>query len=94
MTENVPLSNDVNNEQLEDQNKLMCFACKRIFRSITGLKNHQRACKFKDNFNHTSNVAEDILQSESIETHCEVETFRKEIEDAYTKMSVWRKEPF
>ena len=38
----------------EDLNKLPCIACKRIFKSSSGLKNHQRACKSRDLINDSA----------------------------------------
>lgn len=75
------------NASIADQQNLLCSGCKRLFRSIAGLKNHQRACK---------SIVKDLRPA--IEKQYEDENsdavFKKTIHDAYTKMSVWRRNLF
>lgn len=93
-------------------NNLQCIACKRIFKSISGLKNHQRACKLFDNNTNkivqppppalatkntvpnTNEQAQIPIVTDDQRDNLIDDNFRKSIHDAYTKMSVWRRNLF
>ena len=66
-----------------------CEDCNRRFTTITGLKNHQRACKTrKENKLHTT--PEVFVEQEPVSSN----QHAKDICDAYEKVTVWRKNLF
>ena len=89
-------------KQPEDENKLLGVAYKLIFKSSPALKTHQTACKSRDISNDSAlkldrnpNTQQQLRKDiEPDGENLDDETFRKEIHDAYTRMSVWRRNVF
>ena len=77
---------DTVNSMITENHK--CMDCGRTLKSQSGLKNHQRSCKKRST--HPPNEA-------IVDNNTEIpssEDFELEIEDAYEKMTVWKKNIF
>ena len=66
----------------DSMNTLHCVACQRLFKSLAGLKNHQRACKPIGKSSTTSTTVFPT-ESQSATQNINDGSFRKEIRDAY-----------